>query len=83
MDTSKLILLPCQGSQFTSKAFIGFCTSMGITQSMSSAGCPYGNALMERYFNTLKNELIYHYGYKDEAQLYKAVEEESLCLLQP
>ena len=54
-----------------------------ITQSMSSAGCPYDNAPIERYFNTLKNELIYHYVYKDEEQLYKAVEEESLCLLQP
>ena len=53
-----------------------------ITQSMSSAGCPYDNAPIERYFNTLKNELIYHYVYKDEEQLYKAVEE-SLCLLQP
>ena len=36
---------------------------------------------MERYFNTLKNELIYLFSYKDEAQLYKAIEEESLCLL--
>ena len=56
---------------------------MGIKQSMSRAGCPYDNAHIERYFSTLKNELIYHYVYKDEAQLYKAVEEESLCLLQP
>ena len=56
---------------------------MEITQSMSSAGCPYDNAPIERYFNTVKNELIYHYVYKDEEQLYKAVEEESLCLLQP
>ena len=34
---------------------------MGITQSMSSAGCPYDNAPMEIHFNTLKNKLIYHY----------------------
>ncbi|KIR03890.1 hypothetical protein P261_02705 [Lachnospiraceae bacterium TWA4] len=27
-----------------------------VTQSMSKAGCPYDNAPMERYFNTLKNE---------------------------
>ena len=25
---------------------------------MSAAGCPYDNAPMERYFNTLKTELI-------------------------
>lgn len=28
---------------------------------MSKAGCPYDNAPMERYFNTLKNEFIYHF----------------------
>lgn len=75
MDTSKLILHTDQGSQFTSKAFTDFCASLKITQSMSSAGCPYDNAPMERYFNTLKNELIYLFSYKDEAQLYKVIEE--------
>lgn len=40
---------------------------------MSSAGCPYNNASMERYFNTLKNELIYLFRIKDEIQLYKTV----------
>src|SRR5665648_433434 len=48
-----------QGSQFTSKEFIVFCSESEIIQSMSKAGCPYDNAPMERYYNTLKNELIY------------------------
>ena len=43
---------------FTSKEFTEFCESVGITQSMSKAGYPYDNAPMERYFNTLKNELM-------------------------
>ena len=50
----ELILHSDQGSQFTSKAFIEFCESVHVTQSMSKAGCPYDNAPMERYFNTLK-----------------------------
>lgn len=40
---------------------------------MSRAGCPYDNAPMEQYFNTLKNELIYHHNYYNEAQLYAAI----------
>ena len=50
----ELILHSDQGSQFTSKAFVEFCESVHVTQSMSKAGYPYANAPMERYFNTLK-----------------------------
>ena len=64
-----------QGSQFTSKEFTEFCESMGITQSMSKAGYPYDNAPMERYFNTLKNELIYLHDYPSEDDLYASVDE--------
>lgn len=71
---SGLILHSDQGSQFTSKSFIDYCSSQNITQSMSKAGYPYDNAPMERYFNTLKNEEIYHHKYKTEQELYDAVE---------
>ena len=54
-----LILHSDQGCQFTSWGFINYCESRGICQSMSKAGCPYDNAPMERFYNTLKNELIY------------------------
>ncbi len=70
----ELILHSDQGSQFTSKAFAEFCETSGVTQSMSKAGYPYDNAPMERYFNTLKNELIYLYEYDTEDALYQAVE---------
>ena len=68
-----ILLHSDQGSQFASKNFTAYCKSQGILQSMSRAGCPYDNAPMERYFNTLKNEMIYHYSYRTEAQLYTAV----------
>lgn len=73
--TGELILHSDQGSQFTSKAFVEFCESVHVTQSMSKAGYPYDNAPMERYFNTLKNECTNLYEYHTEEELYQAVEE--------
>ena len=69
----ELILHSDQGSQFTLKAFVNFCESVHVTQSMSKAGYPYDNAPMEQYFNTLKNECTNLYEYEDA--LYQAVEE--------
>ena len=37
----ELILHSDQGSQFTSKAFVEFCESVHVTQSMSKAGYPF------------------------------------------
>ena len=45
----------------------------GICQSMSKAGCPYDNAPMERFYNTLKNELIYPNHFYDAASLDEAL----------
>ena len=70
-----LLLHSDQGSQFASKAFVEFCKSVHITQSMSKAGYPYDNAPMERYFNTLKNECTNLYSFQTEEQLYQTVEE--------
>ena len=70
-----LILHSDQGSQYTSKAFTGFCESVHVLQSMSKAGYPYDNAPMERYFNTLKNECTKLYEFREESALYQTVEE--------
>ena len=70
-----VILHSDQGSQYTSKSFTEFCAENNVVQSMSKAGYPYDNAPMERYFNTLKNELIYLHDYHDEKTLYSAVED--------
>lgn len=51
-----LILHSDQGTQFTSEDFVIFCEQHHVQQSMSRAGCPYDNAPMERFYNTLKNE---------------------------
>lgn len=54
----ELILHADLGSQYTSKAYIEFCESVYVTQSVSKAEYPYDNVPMERYFNTLQNECI-------------------------
>ena len=64
-----LILHSDQGCQFTSKDFTEFCTLNHIQQSMSRAACPYDNAPMERFFNTLKNEFTYHHRFKSAKEL--------------
>ena len=66
---NKIILHSDQGSQYSSKKFVEYCEKNMIQQSMSRAGCPYDNAPMERYFNTLKNELINHYYYKTKKEI--------------
>lgn len=74
-DTSRLILHSDQGTQFTSLEFVLFCQDLGITQSMSHAGCPYDNAPMERYYNTLKEELIYQRTFQTDDELNYAIQE--------
>ena len=64
-----LILHSDQGSQYASKAFIEFCESVHVPQSMSKAGYPYVNAPMERYFNTLKNECTNLNEFRPEEEL--------------
>lgn len=51
----KVILHSDQGVQFTSWEFINFCKDHYVTKSLSTAGCPYNNAFMERFHNTFKN----------------------------
>lgn len=68
-----LILHSDQGSQFTSKKFTDFCASSNITQSMSKAGCPYDNAPMERFFNTLKTERLNLFIFNNKEDLDFAI----------
>ena len=68
-----MILHSDRGSQFTSKGFTEFCKNHGVTQSMSRPGCPYDNAPMERYYNTLKAELINLRTFSTEELLYQKV----------
>lgn len=68
-----IILHSDQGSQFTSKEFNDFCEGSFVQQSMSRAGCPYDNAPMERYYNTLKNEFANLFSFKSEQKMDDAI----------
>lgn len=68
-----LILHSGQGCQYTSWEFVSYCREKKIIQSMSKAGCPYDNAPMERFYNTLKNELIYPNHFYTESALDEAL----------
>ena len=45
------------------------CVKNHVQQSMSRAGCPYDNAPMERFYNTLKNEYFNLRKFKTVEQL--------------
>lgn len=73
--SGEIILHSDQDSQYTSKDFTDSCAKTGIIQSMSKAGYPYDNAPMERYYNTIKNELIYLHYYHTDEDLNSSIEE--------
>ena len=64
-----IILHSDQGTQYTSKDFSMFCENNYVQQSMSKAGCPYDNAVMERFYNTLKNEYLNLRRFKTNTEL--------------
>ena len=42
---------------------------------MSKAGCPYDNAPMERYYNTLKEELVNRFYFRTDEELSRSISE--------
>lgn len=68
-----LILHSDQGCQFTSAEFNKFCKKHFVQQSMSRAGCPYDNAPMERFYNTLKNEYFNIHKFNSTEELDKGI----------
>jgi putative transposase len=54
--TANLLLHSDRGCQYTSTEYQNQLHAMGITCSMSRTGCCYDNAVMERFFWSLKHE---------------------------
>jgi putative transposase len=59
-----------RGSQYSSTDYRGILEEQGIRMSMSGKGEPYDNAVMERFFSTLKGECVERqdFGTPDEAR---------------
>lgn len=70
-DASKLLHHSDRGCQYTSDLYQKTLQTLGITCSMSHSGCCYDNAVMERFFWSLKHEWTNHRSYADlqEAKL--------------
>ena len=64
-DTTQLLHHSDRGSQYTSEEYRGILKKLGITVSMSHVGYCYDNAVMERFFWSLKHESTNHYQYAD------------------
>ena len=70
-DTTQLLHHSDRGSQYTSDDYQKILKTLGITCSMSHAGYCYDNAVMERFFWSLKHEWTNHCEFADleEARL--------------
>ena len=62
-----------RGCQYTSDAFQGVLRTLNIHCSMSRTGCCYDNAVMERFFWSLKHEWTKHRRYEDLEQARMSV----------
>lgn len=75
-NTSKLMFHSDQGVQYSAKVFRNKLTLLNITQSMSRRGNCWDNAVMERFFRSLKTErlnnlsFINHQSMVNEAESY-------------
>lgn len=59
-----LIFHSDRGGQYMSKSLLKILSENDITQSLSTAGKPYDNAVAESFFSTLKKEELYRHDYK-------------------
>lgn len=67
-DGAQLLHHTDRGCQYTSDAYQQTLRSLGIQCSMSRTGCCYDNAVMERFFWSLKHEWTNHLQFADLTQ---------------
>ena len=68
-----------RGSQYTSEGYQQLLASWGIQVSMSRTGNCYDNAVMERFFGTLKGECTSRYVFETHEQARSIVFEYMTC----
>jgi len=68
-----LIFHSDRGVQYAASNVREFLKEHKITQSMSSKGNCYDNAIMETFFHTLKTELVYFENYKTRAEARQSI----------
>jgi transposase InsO family protein len=68
-----IILHSDRGSQYTSSSVRELLKGCKITQSMSSSGNCYDNAITESFFHTLKTELIFWNNYQTREEAKRSI----------
>ena len=72
-DLKGLIIHTDRGSQYTSRRYQNEVREIGAVSSMSRAGNPYDNALMESFYKTLKTELLINGSFETEEEAKNAI----------
>ena len=73
-NTAKLMFHSDQGVQYSAKKFTSYCDKLSVTTSMSRRGNCWDNAVMERFFRSLKTEKINYEDFNNHNEVVKSVE---------
>lgn len=73
-DSSQLLFHSDQGVQYSANLFIEHLNKLKITQSMSRRGNCWDNAVMERFFRSLKSEKLNHLSFINHQSVVDCVE---------
>lgn len=73
-DTTPLLFHSDQGVQYSANKFVDYLNTFGITQSMSRRGNCWDNAVMERFFRSLKTERLNNLVFVNHLSAVDAVE---------
>ena len=73
-DGNKLMFHSDQGVQYCANMFAQYCNSKNIIQSMSRRGDCWDNAVMERFFRSLKTERLNYQSFANHREVVENVE---------
>ena len=73
-DTSQLMFHSDQGVQYSAHLFVNCLKKMKITQSMSRRGNCWDNAVMERFFRSLKTERLNQLSFINHRSAVKVIQ---------
>lgn len=72
--TQRLLFHSDQGVQYSANLFVDYLNELSITQSMSRRGNCWDNAVMERFFRSLKSERLNHLKFKNHVSVVDTIE---------
>jgi transposase InsO family protein len=73
-NTNTLMFHSDQGVQYCANMFAQYCINANITQSMSRRGNCWDNAVMERFFRSLKSEKLNYQSFANHNEVVQNVE---------